>query len=117
MLRTGEKTLDNGKYVRAILMDLSTAFDVIPHDLFLAKLQAYGCDTNVLKLMYSYLNDRKQRTKMDTARSERKTLTKSLLQGSVMGPSVFNIFMNDMFLIFLSCEYYNYTDDNTLSDE
>ncbi len=111
------KALDNGKYVRGILMDWSKAFDVIPHGLFLAKLHAYGCDTNVLKLMYSYPNDRKQRTKIGSARSEWKILTKGLPQGSVMGPSVFNIFMNDMFLILESCEDYNYADDNILSDE
>ncbi len=57
------KALDNGKYVGAILMDLSKALDVITHGLFLAKLHAYGCDTNVLKLMYSYLNDKKKRTR------------------------------------------------------
>ncbi len=51
-------------------MELSKAFYVITHGLFLTKLHAYGCDTNVLKLMYSYLNDRKQRTKIDSARSE-----------------------------------------------
>ncbi len=55
-------------------MDLSKAFNVIPHGLFLAKLHVYGCDTNVLKLMYSYRNDRKQRTKIGSARSEWKTL-------------------------------------------
>ncbi len=57
------------------------------------------------------------RTKIGSARSEWKTLTKCLPQESVMGASVFNIFMNDMFLILESCEHYNYADDNTLSDE
>ncbi len=60
LVKAGEdwkKALDNGKYVGTILMDLSKAFNVIPHGLFVAKLDAYGCDTNVLKLMYHYLND------------------------------------------------------------
>ncbi len=64
---------------------------------FLATLHAYECDTNILKLMYSYMNDRKQSTKIDCARSDWKTLTKGLPQESVKG--LFNIFMNDLFLI------------------
>ena len=110
------KALDEGKYVGVILMDLSKAFNVIPHGLLLAKLHAYGCDENVLKLMLSYLTDRKQRTKIGTSRSDWKTLTKGLPQGSLLGPPMFNIFMNDMFLILEMCEDYNYADDNTISD-
>ncbi len=52
------KALDNGKYVGAILIDQSKAFNVIPHGLFLATLHAYGCDMKVLNLIYIYLNDR-----------------------------------------------------------
>ncbi len=76
--------LDEGKYVGVILMDLSKAFDVIPHSLLIAKLHAYGCDENVL--MISYLTDRKQRTKIGTCRSDWKTLNKGLPQGSLLGP-------------------------------
>ncbi len=47
-------------------MDLSKAFDVIPHGLLIAKFHAYGCDENVLKLMFSYLTDRKQRYVFNT---------------------------------------------------
>ncbi len=89
--------LDEGKYVRAILMDLSKAFDVILHGLLIAKLHAYCCDENVLNLMLNYLTDRKQRTKIGTSRGDWKTLNKGLPQGSLLGPPMFNIFMNDMF--------------------
>ncbi len=108
--------LYEGKYVRVILMDLSKAFDVIPHGLLIAKLYAYGCDENVLNLMLSYLTDRKQRTKLCTSRSDWKTLNKGLPQGSLLWPPMFNIFMNDMFLIIEMCEDYNYADDNTIYD-
>ncbi len=79
-------------------------------------LHAYGCDENVLNLMLSYLTDRKQRTKIGTSRSDRKTLNKGLPQASLLGLSIFNISMNDMFLILEMCEDYNYADDNTISD-
>ncbi len=67
--------------------------------------------------MGSKLDSHGLRTKIDSARSEWKTLIKGLPQGSVMGPPIFNIFMNGMFLILESWEDYNYADDNTLSDE
>ena len=51
---------DNNKLVGAVLMDLSKAFDCLPHDLLIANLEAYGFDRNTLKLFHSYLKDRKQ---------------------------------------------------------
>ncbi len=80
------------------------------HGLLIAKL-------HVMKmLMLSYLTDRKQKTKIGTSRSDWKTLTKGLPQGSLLGPLMFNIFMNDMLLILEMCEDYNYAVDNTISD-
>ncbi len=66
-------------------MDLSKAFDVIPHTLFVATLNAYGCDENALKLMYSYLSNRKQRTKLGAAWSDWSDLSKGVPQGLVTG--------------------------------
>ncbi len=57
--------LDNDNIVGALLMDLSKAFDCIPHDLLIAKLHAYGMDENVLTLIYSYLKRQKQSVRIN----------------------------------------------------
>ena len=55
---------DNSGVIAAILMDLSKAYDCILHDLFIAKLHAYGISMQALKLLYSYLTNRKQKVKL-----------------------------------------------------
>ena len=99
------------------MMDLSKAFDAIPHSLLLAKLHAYGCDMEVLKLAHSYLSDRWQRTKVGSCRSDWMKLTKGVPQGSVLGPLFFNIFTNDIYYCLEQSEMFNYADDDSLSHE
>ena len=67
MLERWKKALDNGKIAGAILTDLSKAFDCLNHNLLIAKLNAYGFDHNSLTYIYSYLSDRKQRTKINNS--------------------------------------------------
>ena len=95
-------------------MDLSKAFDVIPHGLLVAKLSAYGFDANWLNLIYDYLKDRHQRVKVSQARSNWTRISKGVPQGSVLGPTLFNVFLNDM-LFHVDYDIYNYADDNTIS--
>ena len=68
MIEKWKKTVDNGGVFGALLTDLSKAFDCIPHDLIIAKLEAYGFHIDALKLIHDYLSNRKQRIMMHIAR-------------------------------------------------
>ena len=107
--------LDKKQIVGAILMDLSKAFDCLPHKLLLEKLKAYGLSDKANKLFESYLPMRKQRVKLGQTQSEWRELLKGVPQGSILGPLPFNIFMNDMYYCINECQLYGYADDNTLS--
>ena len=106
--------LDNKNVTGALLMDLSKAFDCLPHALIVCKLHAYGFSNNACLLIASYLIDRKQRVKLGNSRSAWSTLSKGVPQGSIMGPLLFNIFVHDMYYDIKKCILFNYADDNTL---
>jgi hypothetical protein len=109
-----KSALDNNMFCCALLMDLSKAFDCMPHSLLVAKLHAYGfCDKACL-LMASYLSERKQRVKLGNVRSTWSKIKKGIPQGSILGPVLFNVFIHDLYYKINICNLYNYADDNTL---
>ena len=80
-------------------MDLSKAYDCLSHDLLITKLEAYGLDNGSLNLLLDYLSFTKQRTKIGSAYSKWSKIRRGIPQGSILGPLLINIFINDIFMI------------------
>ena len=107
--------LDRHEYVAAVLMYLSKAFDCLPHDYLLSYLSAYSLRNESVQLLNSYLSGRKQQIKLNNILSSWTVIKKGVHQGSILGPLLFNVFINDIFYFIEHGTLYNYADDNTLS--
>lgn len=115
MVEDWKLAIDSGKFVGAVAIDLSKAFDSLPHCLLIAKLHAYGVNMPSCRLLASYLHNRQQRVKIGNVKSDWMNISQGVPQGSILGPLLFNIFMNDIFYFIDKCDLYNYADDNMLS--
>ena len=115
LLEDWRNALEKNQYVAAVLIDLSKAFDCLPHDILLDKLSAYGMFTDSVSLLESYLSNRKQQIKINGILSSWSDIQKGVPQGSILGPLLFNVFINNIFYFVKKGTLYNYADDNTLS--
>ena len=103
----------SNKTFGAFLTDLSKAFDCICHDLLVTKLHAYGLSLPALKMIQDHLLNRKQRTKIGSSNSTWENIISGVLQGSILGSFLFNIFLCDLLLEQEDCCFTNYADDTT----
>ena len=113
MLEKLKITRDRKGFCADVLTDLSKAFDCICHDLFIAKLNAYGLEWNALKLVYDYLNNRSQKTKVGSSISTYLDIFYGVPQGSIHGPLLFNIDLCDLFFENYTSDFDNFANDTT----
>ena len=113
MIDKWKKTVDNNKVFGTLLTDLSKAFDCLCHDLLVAKLNVYGLSLPALKMIQDYLQNQKQRTKIGSSYSSWEDIISGVLQGSILGPLLFNIFLCDLFNEYQNNYFANYADETT----
>lgn len=113
LMKFVREALDDGSHGVAAFYDLSRAFDCVPHDILLRKLNSFGIRGVANDLIRSYLRDRQQMVECDGCRSGLYRVTRGVAQGSLIGPVMFILYINDLPFSIPTGNLIQYADDTT----
>ena len=106
--------IDRGDMIGALFLDFRKAFDLVDHSILVKKLSIYKFSSSALKWFKSYLSDRQQTIECDKGLTGFSNVLSGVPQGSILGPTLFLIFINDLPLCFKHCSSDLYADDTTV---
>ena len=109
-----KSALDNGEYACGVFIDLQKAFDTVNHDILIEKLSHYGIRGLSKQWFKSYLTKRSQFVSIDGFNSSIMTVKHGVPQGSVLGPLLFLIYINDLYKSVIYSNAYHFADDTNL---
>ena len=108
--------MDKGKIIGVVLVDFKKAFDLVDHRILLNKLDIYGIKDETLMWFSTYLSNRRQQVSVNNTMSDFKQISYGVPQGSILGPLLFLLFINDLPLYTDNVSTDLYADDTTLYD-